>query len=200
VDEKLNKALNLFYKKNYKDAKEIFIEINEPYEAGLCSLLLQDLKEARKFFEIKQDCCMASDFGIKILNILEDKGVKPFTYFQVRSFLEIYINLLIENNLFEWAEKIIACYGFFTNSNPEAPKFIARVLNANNYNKTVHFFAQTAKNTCYYDAEIYYIDAELYIKEKNYNEAKKCIDECLSFAPEYYPLLRLKEKLETLSA
>lgn len=199
MNEKLEQALELFYKKEYAPAKVLFTELKETYEAGLCALLLQDLRGARSFFEIKKEFCPASEFGLCVLDIIEDKKASPVKFFQVRSFLEIFLNLLIENNLFDWAQKLINNYEFFTNANLEAPKFIARVLNANNYNKTVHNFSQIAKSVCFYDAEIYYIDAELYIKEKNYEEAKKNIETCLNFAPEYYPILKLKEKLEQAS-
>ncbi|MDO5437844.1 MAG: hypothetical protein Q4F80_06575 [bacterium] len=196
MNEKLTSAHNLFYEKNYADAKNIFIELNQTYEAGLCSLLLRDLKEARKFFKIKEGNCPASNFGLVIIDLLEDKIPKQTQYFQVRSFLEIYINLLIENKFFDWGQKIIDNYEFFTRANLEVPKFIARVLYANNQNKAVHSFAKLAKELCFFDAEIHYIDASIYILEKEYKEAKKCIKDCLNFAPEYYPILKLQKELK----
>ena len=200
MNEKLKQAVELFYKKDYTAAKEAFIELNETYEAGLCSLLLQDLKGARNLFEVKKGNCPASDFGLFIIDLIEDKKSIPLKYFQTRAFLEIFLNLFIENKLFDWAQKIINNYEYFTKINLEAPKFIARVLNANNYNKTVHNFSKIAKEVCYYDAEIYYIDAKLCMAEKNYDEARKNIETCLSFAPEYYPVLMLKKELDSVSA
>lgn len=196
MDEKVKNAYSLFYEHKYSDAKDIFIECGLTYEAGISFLLLKDLVFARKFFEIKKDICPASDFGLIILNIIEDKPKKQAGYFQVRSFLEIYINLFIENNLLEWAQKIINSYEFFTHSNIEAPKFIARVLDANNCTNAIHSFARLAKELCFYDAEIHYIDANTYILENNFEAAKSCIEDCLKIAPEYYPILRLKYELE----
>ncbi len=198
MDEKLKRAYDLFYEHDYKSAQKFFIEDGFCYEAGLCSLLLQDLFRARKFFELKKNSCPASSFGLIILNIIENKPKLKPKYFQVRSFLEIYINLFIENKLYDWAQKIIDEYVFFTNINPETPKFIARVLFANDRNKAVHSFASVAKKVCFYDAEIHYIDACLYLKENNIEEAKKTIDDCLIFAGEYYPILRLDEEIKNL--
>lgn len=196
MNEKLKKAQSLFYKKKYKAAYELFSEINETYSMGVCSLLLGDLPSARLFFKIKEDECIASNFGLVVLNVLEGDFNKIPTYFQVRCFLEVFLNLFIENKMYDFAQKLIDNYGFFSNTNYETPKFIARVLNANGFDNYVHFFADRAVEICMYDAEIYYINSLVYIKENNYKEAKKWIDKCTSFAPEYYPILKLREKVE----
>lgn len=198
MDNKIKSAAQLFYNKEFISAKEIFLQSSLFYEAGLCSLLVQNLKDARKYFKLKENVCPASNFGLLILDIIENKPKKPPKYFQVRAFLEIYINLLIENGLFSWAQKVIDEYRFFTNSNLETPKFIARVLNANNQNKAVHYFANIAKQICYYDAEIHYIDATLYFEEGNIQKAKEIVNESLNFASEYYPILKLKEEIKKL--
>ena len=198
MDNKIKSAAQLFYNKEFISAKEIFLQSSLFYEAGLCLLLVQNLKDARKYFKLKENVCPASNFGLLILDIIENKPKKPPKYFQVRAFLEIYINLLIENGLFSWAQKVIDEYRFFTNSNLETPKFIARVLNANNQNKAVHYFADIAKQICYYDAEIHYIDATLYFEEGNIQKAKEIVNESLNFASEYYPILKLKEEIEKL--
>ena len=199
MDNKIKSAAQLFYNKEFISAKEFFLQSSLFYEAGLCSLLVQNLKDARKYFKLKENVCPASNFGLLILDIIENKPKKPPKYFQVRAFLEIYINLLIENGLFSWAQKVIDEYRFFTNSNLETPKFIARVLNANNQNKAVHYFADIAKQICYYDAEIHYIDATLYFEEGNIQKAKEIVNESLNFAGEYYPILKLKEEIEKLT-
>ncbi len=199
MNDKIKSAVELFYNKDYLSAREIFVPNGLYYEAGLCSLLIQNLKDARKYFKLKENNCPASNFGLIILDIIENKPKKQPKYFQVRAFLEVYINLLIENGLFLWAQKVIDEYRFFTNSNLETPKFIARVLNANNQNKAVHYFADIAKQICYYDAEIHYIDACLYLEENNIKKAKEIIDESLRFASEYYPILRLKEKIDAVN-
>ncbi len=195
-----NKALDFFYKREYSLAKEIFENEGLTYEAGVCALLLRDLKGARKFFEVKKDLCAASEFGLIIIDIIEDKTPASPKFFQVRTFLEVFINFFIENELFDWGQKIIDSYEFFTRANLEVPKFIARVLNANGYNNFVHRFAKLAKEICFYDAEIHYIEADVYINEGNYEEAKQAIIDCKSFAKEYFPILKLENKLKELTS
>lgn len=199
MDEKLKKAHNFFNNKNYGEAKKYFIEFDMTYETGLCFLLERNLHQARKYFEIKKNDCIASEFGLLIIDILEDSKTRKIpNYFQVRSFLEVYINFFIENNFLDWAQKIIDNYRFFTQYNFETPKFIARVLHANNFFNAVHSFAKMGKEICFGDAEVHYIDACVYIEEKNYPEAKKCIEDCLKIAPEYFPIIKLKSDLEKI--
>lgn len=198
MDDKLKKAKKLFYNKQYNEAKELFCKLNLTYEAGLSCFLMKDIIGAKNFFSKKVNLCPASDFGITIINIVENKNIQKLGYFQVRSFLEVFINLLIENEIYDWAQKIIDRYNIFTQANPETPKFIARVLHANGYDKAVHPFAKLAKEICPKDAEIYYIEACVYIKENNSDEAKKCIDTCLSFAPDYFPILKLNKTMEKI--
>lgn len=198
MDEKLQKAYDAFYSHEYEASKDIFLEYGLTYEAGLASFLSGNLSLARKLFEIKEENCPASSFGIIVLDVLEGRPKKYPKYFQIRSFLEIYLNLLIENNFLEWAQKLIDNYEFFSRNNLEVPKFIARVLYANNCFRAVHSFSELGKRLCFYDAEVHYIDASVYIYEKEYEKAQKCIDECLTFAKEYYPIIRLQKELKEI--
>lgn len=200
MDEKLKKAYEHFYRHEYKNAKEIFTENGYLYEAGVSALLLNECDIARKYFEEKEADCKASSFALSILNLIENREFKIPTFFQTRAFLEIYINLFIETGHYDWAQKIITNSSIFQKSNFEVPKFIARVLNANNYNNAVHDFCRAGKEACFYDAEVHYIDAYVYALEKNYEKAMECINECLSFAPEYFPMLSLKKAVEKLSS
>ena len=199
MDEKLKEAYISFYSHDYKKSKDIFKEYNLPYEAGLAAFMLKDLTFARKNFELKEKICPASNFALIILDILENKPLRQPKYFQTRCFLEVILNLLIENKYFDWAQKIIDKYELFCKNNLETPKFIARVLYANRYYKALHSFANFAKEICFYDAEIHYIDAAVYMEEKDYKSAKKCIEECITFAPDYYPIARLNEELINLT-
>ncbi len=200
MNQNIENAKKLFYEGNYKEAKKIFLENNLTYEAGLSSLLEGNLTSSRKLFETKKDICSASSFGLTILDMIEDKLKTKPTYFQIRAFLEIYLNLFIENKLFNWAQKVINNYEIMTSSNIETPKFIARVLEANNYNNAVHTFAKIGREICFFDAEIHYIEALTYIKEKDYLKAKERIKDCKSFASDYYPILRLEGELNKIES
>ncbi len=196
MNEKLKSAYEAFYRHKYELAKEIFIKYGYLYEAGVSALLLNETDIARAFFEKTEQDDMAASFALSILNLIENKRFKVPSFFQIRAFWEIYINFFIESGHFDWAQRVIDNYPIFQKINFEVPKFTARVLFANNFYKAVHTFCAAGKETCFYDAEVHYIDASLYIIEKNYEQAEKCIKDCLSFAPEYFPIIKLKKEVE----
>lgn len=195
--DEIKNAHKLFYEHKYCEAEKLFEEAGSFYEAGMCAFLTRDLKQARKFFEISKNSSTAASFGLIIIDLIEGKKKQKPKYFQVRCFLEIFLNLLIENQFFDWAQIIVDNYEYFMQANFETPKFIARVLYANNYNGAVHAFAKLGKEVCFTDAEIHYIDACVYIDEAKFELAEKCLEDCLTFAPEYYPVLKLKKELES---
>ena len=176
-----------FENKHYENAKELFLNNNMLYEAGFSSLLNGNLNSARLIWKDTKDPGLATDWGLIILDVIENK---PYTkspkYFQTRAFLEVYLNLFLENEHYEWANSIINAYKFFTRSNSETPKFIARVLSAFGYNELVHEFCTLAKRACYYDPEAHFIDAETYLMEENYKQAYDAVIEGIKIAPNYY--------------
>lgn len=186
-----------FENKQYQKAKEIFLENNMFYEAGLSSLLMGNLNSTKLIWKEIKNPGFAESWGLIILDIIEKK---PFTkspkYFQTRAFLEVYLNLFLENELYDWADNIINAYKFFTKVNAEVPKFIARVLSAWGYFELTHEFADIAKKICYYDPEIHYIEAEMFFMENKYQMAKKAIEETLNIAPDYFPAKKLQRIIE----
>lgn len=186
-----------FENRQYDKAKEIFLNNDMLYEAGFCSLLSKNLNSAKLIWKEVKDPCPATGWGLIILDILENKPfVKGPGYFQTRAFFEVYLNLFIENKLYDWADSVIESYKFFTRSNSEVPKFIARVLSIWGYSALVHEFSEISKKICYFDPEIHFIEAETYLAEEKYNQAYDCIKETLKVAPGYYPAKKLKEMLE----
>lgn len=186
-----------FENKQYEKAKEIFLNNDMLYEAGFCALLSGNLKSSRLILNEINDPSSASEWGLIILDIIEKKPyVKKPAYFQTRAFLEVYLNLLIENEFYEWADNIINAYKFFTRANAEVPKFIARVLSAWGYFSLVHEFSTIAKRICYYDPEIHFIEAEAYLTEEKFKEAYLGAIETLKIAPGYFPAEKLKKMIE----
>jgi len=186
-----------FENKHYDKAKELFLNNNMLYEAGFSSLLNGNITSAKLIWKEIKDPCLATDWGLIVLDVIEHK---PYTkapkYFQTRAFLEVYINLFLENEFYDWTDEIINAYKFFTRSNNETPKFIARVLSFWGYYELVHEFCALAKRICYYDPEVHFIEAETYLIEENYKEAYDCIIEGIKIAPEYYPNKKLLEMIK----
>lgn len=183
-----------FESKHYDKAKEIFLNNNMLYEAGLCSLLLGNIQSTKLIWDEEKTEDPAISWGFIMLDIIEKKPrAKMPGYFQTRAFLEVYINLLLLNEHYDWVDNIINAYKFFTKANGEAPKFIARVLSAWGYNTLVHEFSRFAKKVCYYDPEIHFIEAETYFSEENYTASLEALNETLRIAPKYFPAEKLKE-------
>ena len=111
-------AKEYFYNKEYNCALDLFVKENNYYAAGLCSLLMCNSENAQKYWSINKKC-PASRWGLCILNIIQLKKTEPPSFFQTRAQLEIYLNLLIENNLIEWAQNMVSsCDIFFKAYNP----------------------------------------------------------------------------------
>ena len=186
-----------FENKHYDKAKEIFLNNDMLYEAGFSALLAGNLNSARLIWKEVKDPCLATGWGLIILDVIENK---PFTkspgYFQTRAFYEVYLNLFIENKLYDWADNMIDAYKFFTRSNSEVPKFIARILAFWGYSSLVHEFAEISKKICYFDPEIHFIEAEMYIAEEKYNQAYDAVKETLKVSPGYFPAAKMKEMIE----
>ena len=186
-----------FENKHYDKAKEIFLNNDMLYEAGFSALLAGNLNSARLIWKEVKDPCLATGWGLIILDVIENK---PFTkspgYFQTRAFYEVYLNLFIENKLYDWADNMIDAYKFFTRSNSEVPKFIARILAFWGYSSLVHEFAEISKKICYFDPEIHFIEAEMYFAEEKYNQAYDAVKETLKVSPGYFPAAKMKEMIE----
>ena len=186
-----------FDNKHYDKAKEIFLNNDMLYEAGFSALLAGNLNSARLIWKEVKDPCLATGWGLIILDVIENK---PFTkspgYFQTRAFYEVYLNLFIENKLYDWADNMIDAYKFFTRSNSEVPKFIARILAFWGYSSLVHEFAEISKKICYFDPEIHFIEAEMYLAEEKYNQAYDAVKETLKVSPGYFPAAKMKEMIE----
>lgn len=189
----LNKAKNFFYNKNYVNAKNIFADLGMNYEAGLCELLLNNIDSAKKYWYESENDSFASLWGRFIISIIEKEPIqfKP-KYFQIRAFYEIYISLFIENNQFEYANKLINACEYLTRFNLEVPKFIARVLHSYNYDNEALSFVELSLRENYIDIEALFISAQIHLKNKNYKKSKEDIDKILEIAPTYYPALNLK--------
>jgi len=188
-----------FDNKHYDKAKDIFLNRNMLYEAAFCALLTGNAKGARLILDEIKTPSSASEWGLIICDVVEKKPLhRQPKYFQVRAFLEIYINLFLENELWDFADNVINSYKYFTRVNSEVPKFIARVLSVWGYFDLVHEFCALAKKICYYDPEVHYIEAETYFVEDKYKMAQDAIEEAVKVAPEYFPAQRLKRIIENL--
>jgi len=193
-------AKDCFYEKNYKAGLSLFIAENDFYSAGLCALLAKNTKEARNFWK-KSENSPASQWGLCVLDIIENKPKKIPSFFQTRAFLEVYLNLFLQNNLIDWAQSLVNACEFLFQANPETYKFIGRALFANGYIDMAIQFCKKSLKIVYTDPESFLILSQCYFIKEDLGEALDLINRVSILVPDYYPAIMfksiIKEEIET---
>ena len=167
----------------------VFFEENKVYfEAGYCYIVLDKLEKAQEMFNLAKDYDVRAKWGLLLIQMIKD-DIRSFpTYFQVRNFLELDLNILILYCKGNYVEKIIRYADFMAYYNPECYKFIGRAFWANNLIPAALFFLRKAKDKFYQDPELHYLLAYIfYHNEKNIEQCKKSLNTCLEILPEYAP-------------
>ena len=196
LNSEILKAKDFFYNKRYDDACAIFLTQKDYYACGLCSLLLQDTTLAKQYWQLCQKNSPAAQWGLCVLDLINLKeGLRP-TFFQTRAFLEVYLNLFLENNLIEWAENLVSMNDVFFRANPESYKFIARALFANSIFDVAITFCKKSLRVFYADPEAFLILSQCYYLTGELNEAREDLDRILAMSPDYYPVKLFDEILK----
>ena len=167
----------------------VFFEENKFYvEAGYCYIVLDKLEKAQEMFNLAKDYDVRAKWGLLLIQMIKD-DIRSFpTYFQVRNFLELDLNILILYCKGNYVEKIIRYADFMAYYNPECYKFIGRAFWANNLIPAALFFLRKAKDKFYQDPELHYLLAYIFNNnEKNIEQCKKSLNTCLEILPEYAP-------------
>lgn len=192
--------------RSYKEAKEkflsgdfsvagFFLNQNCILEYAYCKLLTGDyLSAENQFFKIR-DLDLRADWGYKLVQLIKENVSEFPTYFQIRNFLEIDLNLLLKARQPQLVENVINCADIFFSINPESYKFISRVMTNNNFNEVALFYLLKAKEKFYYDPELHFMLANCYVVMNDYIKAKDSILNCLNILPEYFPAKKLLEKI-----
>ena len=145
----------------------------------------------------KQSCNLnpRSKWGLKLAGMLLNKPVPYPTYFELRNFLEIDLNLLINYDKGAYADEILSYSDSFFSVNPEVYKYIGRVFWNNGLYSYGKFFLERAKNYFFFYPELHVLLANVYIAEGRPEKALSAVDNCLDILPDYFPAVVLKKKL-----
>jgi len=181
---KITACMDFFKKNNYK------------LEFAYSLLLSGRLDEAMDAF--KQIYSLRSDWAQKIIPIMHGQIVNMPTYFQIRNFLEIDINLLLKSSQKKYAEYIIGAADEFQKINSETYKFLGRVLLKNGYLKASKLFLDKATDVCYKDVELRFLYVEHCLMNNDVENAMSALDKCLSVTPDYYPAIIMKKRLSNI--
>ena len=191
----------------YKKAKEkmltnldrgcqhFFAKKGYALELGYAKLLSDDLNSAQKLFLSIKDADIRAKWALFMISLIEGDIKEYPTYFELRNFLEIDLNILLNYYKGDFVEKILRYADFMFTINPEVHKFIGRVLYNNGYLEQAMFFLDRARNYYYNDPELHYLLAFIYFNNKEYQKSQKALDDCLRIIPEYFPAIDLRNKI-----
>lgn len=183
---------------SYQDAKNKFLsgdysvefffnQNNYVLEYAYCKLLSGDVKTAESEFAKIRNNDFRADWAKKLIQFINGYVLHVPSYFQIRNFLEIDLNLLINAGQAKFVENIINGADLFYSVNIESYKFIARVMLYNDFADIALHYLTKAKDKFYYDPEMHIMLANCYLKKGDKDLAKKSTQACLTILPEYLP-------------
>lgn len=175
------------------DCSDIKIEPNTVEHAYL-ALLNEDLATAKTVFSKIDN--PRGIWGTILVSILEGYMEIFPTFFQIRNFLEIDLDLLLKNEKINYVEQLLGALDIFAEINQESYKFVARVMLENNLLSAAFNYMQKSKDIYYNDAELHFMLMRYYLKVHDFEKAYFHINECLQLIPDYYPALTMKQKIE----
>jgi len=187
-------ALDKFLSGDFS-GEDFFKQNDFALEYGYCRLLSGDAEGAKSsFLKIaKQD--FRADWGRKLVQFIQGYVSNVPSYFQIRNFLEIDLNLLIRAGQAQFVENIINGADLFYSINPESYKFIARAMYNNDFAEVALYYLQKAKDKFYYDPEMHFMLANCYAKQGDILRAKESARNCLNILPAYFPAKKLLDTL-----
>ena len=191
---------------SYQDAKKFFLlgdcsgedffyQNNYMLEYAYCKLLKGDVEAAKPVFKDLAKFDFRAGWASKLIYFIEGYVLSVPSYFQIRNFLEIDLNLLIKAGQPDYVENIINGADLFYSVNPESYKFIARVMMNNQFGEIAFIYLNKAKDKFYYDPELHLMLANCHIARGDKAAAKKSINDCLMILPNYFPAKRLLAKI-----
>lgn len=192
-----NKAKEKLLTFDIAGCQRFFAENGYLLELGYCYLLTDDLERAHDIFEKAREYDKRANWALFMTNLFMNKPADYPTYFELRNFLEIDLNILITAAKGEYVENLISYADFFCTINPEVYKYLGRVFLNNDLEQYGYFFLKRAKDYFYNDPELHYILAEYFYNKNDYAEAQKSLSSCLGILPEYFPAKRMMKKIQS---
>ena len=193
--EQYLEAKNKFLAGDFASVEKFFEQNNYALEYGYCKLFSGDFGWAKGIFGTIASNDFRADWAKSLIQFVEGYVAYPPSFFQIRNFLEIDLNLLIQAKRPEFVENILGGADIFYSVNPESYKFIARVMMFNDFLEVAIHYLLKAKDKFYYDPEMHFMLAQCYIKMSEFAMAKDSIRVCLSILPDYIPAKVLLDKL-----
>ena len=180
----------------YASASSIYAKLGWLYELGRCELLCGNYSNAKQIWaDIKEDT-PASLWGKSMLEFINLYVVNIPSFFQIRAFLEVDLDALLNAKQLDFCENIVNGAHLLQKNNQESYKFIGRVFLNNNYIDLALLFLQKAKDICYIDPEVHFMLAKCYLHKQDKTSAIKALNVSLEKGFGYFPAKRLLEQIK----
>lgn len=172
-----------------------FMQNNLLLEYSYLKLLQGEVDVAEKFLKKICEFDFRADWALKLIQFIRGYVSVAPSYFQIRNFLEIDLDLLIRAGQVDFAENIINGADIFYSVNPESYKFIARVMFNNGFSDLALLYLNKAKDKFYYDPEMHFMFAVCFKERGELLAAKESVQNCLNILPGYFPAKNLLDSL-----
>ena len=177
------------------DCQQFFVKNGYMLELAYARLLCEDVEGAKKLFSAIENNDIRAHWALFMISLIEGEAQEYPSYFELRNFLEIDLNILITYYKGDYVEKIIRYADYMYTINPEVHKFIGRVLYNNGLVEQGLSFLNRAKSYFYHDPELHYLLGYIYFSQGKLDEAQKALENGLRILPEYYPTENLLKNI-----
>ena len=181
-------------KGNYQEAKGLIKQEDYPLELAYAYFLSGGISQALKILSLID--CTRANWLRELINLVVTSKMQNVTYFQIRNFVELDIDLFINSKRIDYLEKLFAYSSKLSEVNSETYKLIGRVLFNSNLFSLAKYYLDLYKNIVYYDPELHFLYAKFYLLDGNYELALSSINSCLNSLPAYYPAKKLRNEIE----
>lgn len=178
-----------------EDCQQFFAKNGYMLEEAYARLLSNDIAGAKVLFSFIKERDIRAHWALFMISLLEDNVQEYPSYFELRNFLEIDLNILITYYKGDYVEKIIRYADYMYTINPEVHKFIGRVLCNNGLVEQGLFFLNRAKSYFYHDPELHFMLGYIYFSQGKLDEAQNALENGLRVLPEYFPSENLLKKV-----
>ncbi len=177
--------------------QQFFADNGYLLESAYAELFLGSCEKSKKMFLNIIDFDVRAHWGAFFASMCSGRIEGYPTYMELRNFFEIDFQVLFNYYLGNYVENICKYDEWLFSINPEIYKYIGRVFLKNNYDNFGIVFLKKGKDKFFNDPELHYLLAEYYFNTKDYVLAQEYVDSCLRILPEYYPAVRMHQKLNT---
>lgn len=191
----LKKAKEELLAGRLEDCQQFFVKNGCMLENAYARLLCDDIEGAKVLFSLIKERDIRAHWALFMISLIEGDAQEYPSYFELRNFLEIDLNILITYYKGDFVEKIIRYADYMYTINPEVYKFIGRVLYNNGLVEQGLFFLNRAKSYFYHDPELHFMLGDIYFSQGKFDDAQNALENGLRVLPEYFPSENLLKKV-----